>query len=62
VLALDEKKKKGQDTTSVRNEWCVLTMNKSFNPNRVFRISIQWLCASAPRIESEVKTQIRYTS
>ncbi|GMI19399.1 hypothetical protein TeGR_g6852, partial [Tetraparma gracilis] len=56
VLALDEKKKKGQDTTSVRNEWCVLTMNKSFNPNRVFRISIQWLCASAPRIESEVKT------
>ena len=52
TLNLNEKKRGGK----VRNEWAIMTMNKGFNPKRVFRISIQWLCASAPRIESEVKT------
>ena len=54
VLSLNERKQKKKD--QVRNEWCIMAMDKGFNPSRVFRISLQWLCASAPRIESEAKT------
>ena len=54
ILPLAEKKK-----TNKRFEWAVMQVNAAFNPLRVFRISFQWLVASSPRIETEVKSLVR---
>ena len=50
ILPLNERKKKNN-----RFEWAVISLNATFDPKRVFRISIHWLVASSPRVESEVK-------
>jgi len=54
ILPLAEKKRRNK-----RYEWAVMQLGANFNPRRVFRISFQWLVASSPRIETEVKSLLR---